>query len=277
MKSGKPNAVACAAALLCALCLFLGGTALAEGELVGAVEEEGISVRLERYRVGVTDCYVASVRIEDASQLRTEPAYAFDRDQTAEARNIARRVGAVLAINGDYFSYQNGGYMIRGGVQYRSKPIAGRDVLLIDENGDFYIEKAATEESLALYADMPIVDSFNFGPGLVVDGEVLTDYDEKYNAALKPRQRSCIAQVERGKLEYICVSCEGPVESEGGGLTMAEFAEFVAGLGVQNAYNLDGGDSTALIFQGEKVNAPNNRNHRAISDIIYFIDAGVAP
>lgn len=273
MKNGKPNAAVCAAVLLYVLCLFLGGSALAQGEPVGAFEGDGISVSVERYTVGMTDCYVARVRIESASQLRTEPAYAFDRDQTADASSMARRVNAVLAINGDYFSYQNGGYMIRGGVQYRSKPIAGRDVLLIDENGDFYIEKAATEEALARYADMPIAESFNFGPGLVVDGEVLSGYEAKFNASLKPRQRSCIAQVERGRLEYICVSCEGPMESENGGLTMAQFAEFVASLGVQNAYNLDGGDSAALIFQGEKLNAPNNRNHRAISDIIYFAGA----
>lgn len=273
MGRGVLRALACAAAWLCALCLCGCGAARAQGELVGEAEGRGISVRVERYTVGVTQCYVARVRIEDAAQLRTEPAYAFDREQTADAGSMARRVGAVLAINGDYYSYQSGGYMIRGGTLYRDQPLEGRDVLLIDENGDFYIERAATRQKLERYADMDIVDSFNFGPGLVVDGEVISGYSGRFNASRKPRQRSCIAQVERGRLEYLCVSCEGPMESDGGGLTIEQFAEFVAGLGVQNAYNLDGGDSTALILRGEKLNAPNNRKHRAISDIICFLEA----
>lgn len=284
MNTGKWRVFSRTAALLCAFCLALCGTARAqaftvtEPELIAEEEGAGISVRVERYRVNTTKCYVARVRIDDASQLRTEPAYAFDRDQTAEVSSIARRTGAILAINGDYFSYQNGGYMIRGGVLYRSSPIEGRDVLLIDGNGDFTIVQSATAESLAAYADSGIVDSFNFGPGLVVNGQVLEEYDAKYNAGAKQRQRSCIAQVERGKLEYLCICCEGPVESENGGLTMTQFAQFVLGLGVENAYNLDGGDSTALVYRGEKLNAPDNRNHRPISDIIYFAgaDAGEA-
>lgn len=249
LNTGKWRVFSRTAALLCAFCLALCGTARAqaftvtEPELIAEEEGAGISVRVERYRVNTTKCHVARVRIDDASQLRTEPAYAFDRDQTAEVSSIARRVGAILAIN-----------------------------------GDFTIVQSATAESLAAYADSGIVDSFNFGPGLVVNGQVLEEYDARYNAGAKQRQRSCIAQVERGKLEYLCICCEGPVESENGGMTMTQFAQFVLGLGVENAYNLDGGDSTALVYRGEKLNAPDNRNHRPISDIIYFAgtDAGEA-
>ena len=44
-------------------------------------------------------------------------------------------------------------------------------------------------------------------------------------------------------------------------------------LGVENAYNLDGGNSTAIVFGGEKINAVQNRHHRKLSDIIYFATA----
>ena len=85
--------------------------------------------------------------------------------------------------------------------------------------------------------------------------------------------RACICQVERGKLEYLCVVSEGTDDSKGGGLTLEEFTDYVATLGVQNAYNLDGGNSSALIYLGEKINAKSNPRHRPLSDIIYFASA----
>lgn len=240
-----------------------------------AYEDESISVTIETCLWGETKCYIARVKIADASQLRTAPAYSFERDQTAMVSAMAERVNAVLAINGDYFSFQNqrGGYLVRQGELYKNKPIKGRDVLIIDGNGDFTIEKAIDDEVLAKYDEAGVVNSFNFGPGLVIDGEVLTEYGAKYNSAQSRSQRCAIAQVERGKLEYLCICCEGPVETEDGGMTMVEFAEFVSTFGVENAYNLDGGYSTAMIFNGEKVNAVDNKKLRPVSDIIYFASA----
>ena len=44
-------------------------------------------------------------------------------------------------------------------------------------------------------------------------------------------------------------------------------------LTIETAYNLDGGNSTALIFHNEKINAVKNHRHRKLSDIIYFASA----
>lgn len=238
-------------------------------------EDESISVSIETTMWGETKCYIARVTIADPSQLRTAPALSFDRNQTAMVDAMAERVNAVLAINGDYFSFQNqrGGYLVRQGELYKNKPIKGRDVLIIDGNGDFTIEKKIDETVLAKYADAGVVNSFNFGPGLVIDGEVLTEYGAKYNSAQNRSQRCAIAQVKRGEMTYLCICCEGPVETDDGGMTMVEFAEFVASFGVENAYNLDGGYSTAMIFGGEKINAVDNKKLRPVSDIIYFASA----
>lgn len=238
-------------------------------------EDESLRVEISRTTVGVTKCYIARVTIKDPSQLRTAPAYAFNRDQVAPMDAIANRVNAVLAINGDYFSYQavRGSYMVRQGETYINKPIQGRDVLIIDGNGDFYIEKEINDEVLAKYAQTGVVNSFNFGPGIITDGEVLKMSKAVYNQAEDKAARSCIAQVERGRMEYLCIVTEGSRDAHGGGMTLVEFAEFVSSFGVQNAYNLDGGNSAALIFMGEKLNAVNNKNHRELSDIIYFASA----
>ena len=57
------------------------------------------------------------------------------------------------------------------------------------------------------------------------------------------------------------------------GMTLERFSELVYSYGVTDAYNLDGGDSSMLIFQHEKINDPGNKNTREISDIIYFASA----
>ena len=57
-------------------------------------------------------------------------------------------------------------------------------------------------------------------------------------------------------------------ESEG--LSLYELAEFLQGLGVQTAYNLDGGGSSTMVYQGELVNQPSGGKERAVTDIIYI-------
>ncbi|MBQ4266484.1 MAG: phosphodiester glycosidase family protein [Clostridia bacterium] len=256
-----------------------GGMAVNEANYLSdtVYEDESLRVDIEVREVDNTRVCIARVKIADPSQLRTAPAYTFERDQTAPVKTIAERVNAVLAINGDYFSFQQfvsgGGYLVRQGHLYHEKALYGREVLIIDENGDFFIEKKIDKDVLARYDSHRIVNSFNFGPGLVIDGEVLTNYKAKYNSAQKKTQRCGIAQVKRGELEYLCVVTEGEGQKAGGGMTMEEFAQFMYSLGVENAYNLDGGHSTAMIFRGEKLNAVNNADHRPLSDIIYFASA----
>ena len=52
---------------------------------------------------------------------------------------------------------------------------------------------------------------------------------------------------------------------------MTEFAEIFVSLGAEVAYNLDGGGSTAMIFQGNLVNNPLGKGQeRGTSDIVYI-------
>lgn len=238
-------------------------------------EDESIHVQIEEHMVGVTRCVVARVKIADASQMRSASAYGFDRRQAEKTMRISKRVKAVVAINGDYYGYTGKGYMIRQGQLYMDKPHGDRDVLLVDANGDFTIVPQADDAALEPYKAMDIVNSYNFGPGLVVDGEPLTGYNAKFNAGDEKRQRSCIAQMKRGSLEYLLICSEGPSERAGGGLTMDDFAAFVHSLGVENAYNLDGGNSVSMVFKNKKQNAVKNNYERPVSDIIYFASAQV--
>lgn len=250
---------------------------LEEGRLAeNQYEDESISVTVETMTWEQTTCYVARVKIAHPSQLRTAPAYAFNRSQTAPIGDIAKRVNAVLAINGDYCAYQlqSGSYLLRQGTLYANDPNPVRDILIIDRNGDFTIEHQADKETMAQYAPDDLANCFNFGPALVVNGEKLSDdYRADFNYSEERHRRAAIAQVKKGELEYLCICTDGPREEKDGGLTIGEFAELVYSLGVEMAYNLDGGNTTSMLLCGDKQNAILQGYHRPMSDIIYFASA----
>lgn len=236
-------------------------------------EDPSLSIQITKDRIYDTDYVVAHVKISNASQLRTAMAEGYKSQGTALGTSIAKRVKSTLAINGDFFSARNGlGLVARQGVIYRTKCNGTYDVLIIDENADLHILKAPTNEDVEAF-EGTIIQGFTFGPGLVIDGVKQTDFPDLQYAAYKPAQRMCLAQV--GPLEYLCITSEGPEDKGSTGLNLEQFAELVASFNVQNAFNLDGGSSATMVFQGDKINAPNNPKRRPLCDVIYFSSAYV--
>jgi len=116
--------------------------------------------------------------------------------------------------------------------------------------------------------NVTVVNSFSFGPALIVDGQPMDVVENKQVASGKPTQRMVIAQT--GPLAYLCVATEGPENANSVGLTLEETVELMAGLGCQNAYNLDGGSSSTMVLNGKKINALSTHKVRSIWDILYF-------
>ncbi len=89
-------------------------------------------------------------------------------------------------------------------------------------------------------------------------------------AAGQPRQRICLCQT--GPLHYLILCCAGPYK-ENAGMTLHELADLAVKLGAKTAYNMDGGYSTLLYFNGKRVNETGNKSPRNLMDIIYFASA----
>ena len=70
-------------------------------------------------------------------------------------------------------------------------------------------------------------------------------------------------------LSYLIVYTEGPEQEEHAGLSIPEFTELLSTLNVKHAYNMDGGHSSTIYFNGQRINSPETKN-RKVSDIIYF-------
>ena len=236
-------------------------------------EDPSISVTIERGRIYDTNYVVARVKLQNASQIRTAMAQSYYSPSTDMGTTIARRSNAVLAINGDFFSSRNNeGYVARQGKVYRTRcNNQVYDILIIDENGDLHILEKPDNAAVEAFEGTPI-NGFTFGPGLIVNGEVRRHEGDHFYAGEKPAQRMCLAQV--GPLEYLCICSEGPEDPGSSGMTLDQFTDLVASFdGIQNAYNLDGGSSTTMVFQNQKINSPDNPKRRPLCDIIYFASA----
>lgn len=299
--------------LACMLVLVPSGAIVAQAEIVeipldaaGGMPplEEGylslreyrdpsISVVIETGRYEDTNYMTARITLANASQLRSALSSKSYLSPVADKpTRIAERVKAVFAINGDFYGENYGrGVMIRQGKQYRAfkantyyrheRAVGNWDILMLDEQGDMHIlkaaEKADVEDFLARHT---VVNSFNFGPGLIIDGEPQTGYKNMNDAADIPAQRMAFCQT--GPLEYLCVYSEGPQdEPDKNGLTLQQMTDLLVRLGgIQNAYCMDGGSSAQMIFRSEnaaydKINSSTPGKAREVYDILYFVSAYV--
>lgn len=230
--------------------------------------DDSLHVEISRARRDSADFTVADVTVKHACQLRTGLATTLG-SETNKITTMSERFLAVLAINGDYYSDRKTGLVIRQGETLRNKTSNLYDMLLIDRNGDFHIVKRDDMDMLDFYmnSDLVIQNAFSFGPALVIDGEK-QDIPDKYSFAphyLNPR--AAIGQL--GPLHYVCVVVDGRSD-QSAGVTLDTLADFMAGLGCTQAFNLDGGNSATMVLGGQICNAKSTGNERSVSDVIYF-------
>ena len=247
-----------------------------------------ISVKTGEGNTGACDYWYAEIQLTDASQIRTMAASrdgSFKSFGQMDSLRLSELSNAVVAVNGDCWNSsekKNMGYIVRQGILYQNNlGVANSwdsilmDVLLINEDGDFIVLKKPTEGKIpALLNGKRVLNAFSFGPVLVENGEAVRNYHEADfwldMAADKARQRMCICQT--GPLRYLALCCAGPYK-DNAGMTLRELADLAVSLGAQTAYNLDGGYSTLLYFNGRRLNECGSKEHRRLQDIIYFASA----
>ncbi|MCD8005398.1 MAG: phosphodiester glycosidase family protein [Oscillospiraceae bacterium] len=230
-----------------------------------------ITITITEYRENDTTVYVADVVLSSAEYLQTAFAKnAYGKNVTEKTSDISERVGAILAINGDYYGAQETGYVIRNGVLYRSTGSSDNEDLVIYADGSFEIisESDVTAEELLNAGAYQVL---SFGPALVQSGKISVTEDEEVGKAKTSNPRTAIGIID--DLHYVFVVADGRTD-ESEGLSLYELAEFMQSLGVETAYNLDGGGSSTMVFNGEVINNPTSSGktikERKVSDIVYI-------
>ena len=240
------------------------------GTVIGNYSDSNVSITVKEYREYDSAIYVADITVSDVSYLKTALASnTYGRNITDNTSNIASDNNAILAINGDYYGARQSGYVIRNGSLYRNSS-GNRDALAIMKNGEFKFvtEGETSAETLLQNGALQV---FSFGPVLLEDSSISVSENEEVGMAMASNPRTAIGYL--GKNHYVFVVSDGRT-SESAGLSLYELASFMKSLGVSDAYNLDGGGSSTMVFKGEVINTPTTNGHstqeRAISDILYI-------
>lgn len=240
------------------------------GTVIGTYSDSKSKITVTQYRAYDSNIYVADVEVTDGTSILSAFANnTYGRNITDTTSDMAEENNAVLAINGDYYGARQSGYVIRNGVVYRNQGSNGED-MVISKDGtlSFISESDTTTDSLIQKQAWQVL---SFGPVLVENGQIAVTENDEVGMAMASNPRTAIGTV--AKNHYLFVVSDGRT-SESAGLSLYELANFMKSLGATNVYNLDGGGSSTMVFQGQVVNNPttngNKISERAVSDILYI-------
>ena len=236
-------------------------------------KDSNVNINITTVRKNNTTVYVADVKLSDSSYLKTALAYdSFGTNVTEATSSIAGNNNAILAVNGDYYGADRSGYVIKNGVIYRNTVRSDSEYpdLAVYKDGSFKIIYETEVTAEELLAD-GVVNLFAFGPSLIENGEISVDQNTEVRQAMTKNPRTAIGIVDKN--HYILVVSDGRT-NESEGLSLYELAEVLKEYGATTAYNLDGGGSSTMYFNGNIVNNPTTNGHRIsereVSDIVYI-------
>ena len=216
--------------------------------------------------------YAADIQLTDPSQF----SYAFANERfdagTEALSDIAERNNPLLAINGDYCGFHNNGVIIRGGELFR-KQNSARQMLIVDKNGDLSVLVDRSEKQ-GVVADRlmeeGVLHTFEFGPTLVENGQAVGNgFRHCARGRRIPGAAHGIGQL--GPLHYLVIVVDGRSEGYSEGCDLPTLQQLFLDHGAQIAFNLDGGGSTTLWFNGKVINHPASGEERKVSDIVMFM------
>lgn len=245
-----------------------------EGFTEDTYKDPTISVKCWREKMDISGSVVvanfAEITIAHPTQLRT----AFAGGQFGNTRLFASKIAslnnAVVAINADFYNYRTNGLIIRNGTLYREKPY-GADVLFIDSDGDFVVKSDRDAFKEGYYKNKKIYQSLSFGPVIVNDGNVITNWHSSFSCGPYGKEpRTAIGQI--GHLHYLVCTVNGRMKNSPG-ISVANLGKIMADKNCYVAYNLDGGQSSVLYFHDKIFNVVADGGERTMSDILYFATA----
>ena len=227
-----------------------------------------VAIRITKVQYGKADTaiyYLADIYLTDVFQFETVLAKdTFGRGLRESVKEMGKRSGALLAITGDTYGNQDKGVVIRNGIVHRQEK-SEFDVCVLYYDGtmrtfspeDFSLEQAIAEGAY---------QAWTFGP-LLLDEQGQPIPDEKLNTSKNIRRanpRAGIGYYEPG--HYCFVVVDGRTD-DASGLTLEQFSQLFAALGCQAAYNMDGGRSAEIYFDGRVLNDPY-KGGRSVSDCL---------
>ncbi|MCL2695172.1 MAG: phosphodiester glycosidase family protein [Clostridiales bacterium] len=205
--------------------------------------------------------YLADIYVQNAERLRCGLAGGGLR-ATAHIKALAEDRGAVVALSGDFTGANKKGICVRNGVSYRTRIEERQDAGVFGRDGVLQIFEAGayTGEEISALDPWHV---WSFGPGLLDENG---GHKETFHSRLYARNpRAVLGYYEPG--HYCFVVVRGRT-SASEGVSLKELSLLMERLGCAQAYNLDGGESAQLYWNGQIYHATNSL--RKVNDIVYI-------
>ncbi len=240
---------------------------LKTGNVIGTYETDSLLLTIYQIRVSHSDIYVADVVVSDAHEILTALAY-----NTFGGTNIVQTVStmaenhnAIFAVNSDYASHYDTGYVIRNGEILRQSA-SYRDAIVLYDDG--YVDTfAESSVSINTVLDDGAWQLWSFGPVLVKDGLSVADVNDGLDRDRIDNPRTAFGMVDTNHFMFVCVDGR---TTESQGVDIEELADIMISIGCTVAYNFDGGGSSTMWFDGSVINVPSQEEERAVSDCVYI-------
>lgn len=236
----------------------------------GYYRSPGLSITVTAHTQGSAEegdlltWYVADIYLADIGSFQTVLAGGEDhgRGSTADPMELYAASGGILAISGDFESYGSGGTVIRNGLLYRDET-AYTDVCVLFRDGRLVCYPPGALDLDGLEAGEEPLHAWTFGPTLVENGALSERlYQRESWRAKEPR--AALGYFEPG--HYCFVVADGRQYGYSNGASLETLAQIFVELGCETAYNLDGGGSAFMAFNGERVNRQSS--NRRLGDLL---------
>ena len=225
-------------------------------------QSENVSIEIQTVAQDGVTYYVADIYIRDIDFLQTAFGSGdFQKFERVSVPDMAEQNDAILAINGDFSQLHSKGLVIRNGVLYRSA-LTSQDICVLYYDGTMETYSSENVDLDAIVAK-GAYQAWSFGPALVEAG--VAKYGFTGDVNVKRHPRAGFGYYEPGHYCFIVV--DGRQKGYSVGVTCEDFAQIFQDLGCQVAYNLDGGATAVMYFNGQIVNKPT-KGGRNSSDFI---------
>ena len=225
-------------------------------------QDDQLRIAIQKVQADDVTYFVADVWVKQIEAFQTAFAEdAYGRGLHEMPLKIADEQKSVFAVSGDYYGAREDGIVVRNGQLYRD--VMSDDICVLRRDGTMRVYPRGAFSALD-DVDDSIWQAWAFGPALVQNGAVC----DTSSSRIKVKNPRCaIGYYAPGHYCFIVVDGRQSGYSEG--MTLTALANTFASLGCETAYNLDGGATAMMVFEGALVNHPTNGG-RASSDIICF-------
>lgn len=251
--------------------IFDNRVARVVGRPIRSVSGPNSDLKLYAFSAGSYDGYALRVRLRSPAAVRM--ALGQDRVPGAETTlSAALRYGATAGVNAGGFADDRSGRRYPLGATI----LDGRWVTPVDPTADNLVF-VGMNRSMRLIgapyrtaADIERLDPLfgaSFTPVLLRDGRKET-IPAKWLTSPRRAPRTVVGRFRNDQLLFVVV--DGYDERGSSGATLPELQDLLLRMRVADAYNLDGGGSSTLVFEGRVVNRPSDGRPRLLPTHFLF-------